>query len=115
MEDDTKLKCPCCELAVGDYLPHHLRNCHPEFLHKQWEAEGLTPQEITMKFLEGFDTHATEMILGTVLRAFASVTIALDQQFKVVAVTKDNRTIESDGSSLFSALHWVRDRLHFGD
>ena len=115
MEDNTKMKCPCCDLTIGDYLPHHLRNCHPEHLQKQWEAEGLTPQEMAMKFLEGFDTHALEFTLGAALKLFASVTIVPGQQFKIVAVTKENKTIESDGSTLYSALQLAIDRLRFGD
>ncbi len=115
MEDNTKLKCPCCELVVGDYLPRHLRNCHPEHLQKQWKAEGLTHQEITMKFMEGFDTHALEFALGAALKLFASVTIASGQQFKITTVTKDNKTIESSSNSLISALHLVIDHSRFGE
>ncbi len=109
------MKCPVCELDVGDYLTLHIRNCHPEHLQKQWENEGFTPQEIAMKWIEGCNLHATEFALSGALKLFASVTIARSNGFIITAKTKDDKIIESTGETLYAALCLAMDRFQFGE
>jgi hypothetical protein len=113
------MKCPVCELEIENEPEQvrHMGRCHPDYLQKRLEDEGLSKMEIATQFLQLFNNlHPLGEILSQVFSLSEWVKIAElpDHTYSVEMKSRDGFMIESLGTTLCSTLCLAIDRLRYG-